>query len=216
MASLAELPTVFPVFPLTGAILFPRTTMPLNIFEPRYLQMVRDAQAGAGLIGMIQPRDPNAQSAEPPIYDVGCAGRLAKMEETDDGRYLISLEGVCRFRVREELDRTTPYRQVLADFDSFNVDLDDAEAAASVVDRSRLQQLLQNYLGNRGLEADWDALAQVNDEAMINALAMLCPFDPAEKQALLEEPGLSKRADTVMMLLQFGALGEDESPASPH
>ncbi|MBB4212523.1 hypothetical protein EV659_1114 [Rhodothalassium salexigens DSM 2132] len=214
MPSTADLPTVFPIFPLSGAVLFPRATMPLNIFEPRYLDMVRDAQAGAGIIGMIQPRDAGGPG-DPPVFDVGCAGRLDRVEETGDGRLLIALEGLCRFRVVEELTCTTLYRQVSADFTPFLSDLE-PPAAHGTVDRERLLALLKAYLDDRGLEAEWDALHRIDDETLVSALAMLCPFDTPEKQALLEEPTLTGRAKAVMLLLQFETMAADPTSAAPH
>jgi Lon protease-like protein len=201
--ALAPLPSAIPVFPLTGALLFPRGLLPLNIFEPRYLAMVRDAMAATGaahrIIGMIQPRGPGDP---PPLFEVGCLGQIADYRETDDGRILIALTGLARFRVAAELSRTTPYRQVMTDYEGFRHDRDEpAPLAASA--RANLEDVLRTYLDTQGLAADWDAVRNADDEALVTTLACVCPFDPAEKQALLEAPDLASRAATLTTLMTF-------------
>ncbi len=197
------LPAAVPVFPLTGALLLPRAVLPLNIFEPRYLAMIRDAMAATGaanrIIGIIQPRfdgDP------PPLFDVGCLGRIGNYRETDDGRIEIALTGVSRFRIQAELDRTTPYRQVMADYDGFGDDRDDPEPLAAVA-RAGLEDVLRSYLDTQGLSADWEAVKSADDESLVTTLASVCPFDPAEKQALLEAEDLPDRAATLTALMTF-------------
>lgn len=201
----APLPSAVPVFPLTGALLFPRGLMPLNIFEPRYLAMVRDAMEAKGaanrIIGMIQPRA-IAEKNAPPLYDVGCLGRITDYRETEDGRILIALVGVSRFRVSAELDRPTPYRQVMADYHGFQHDRDEP-APLSAAARSNLEDVLRTYLDTQGLAADWDAVNGADDESLVTTLACVCPFDPAEKQALLEAESLSQRAATLTTLMAF-------------
>ncbi|KPF76401.1 peptidase S16 [alpha proteobacterium AAP81b] len=201
----APLPAAIPVFPLTGALLLPRGMLPLNIFEPRYLAMVRDAMAAAGaaarVIGMIQPR---AEGDPPPLYDVGCLGRISEFKETDDGRILIALTGVTRFRVAAELDRTTPYRQVLVDYDEYRDDRGEPAPLAAAA-RAGLEDVLKAYLDTQGLAADWDAVKSADDEALVTTLAAVCPFDPAEKQALLEAEDLPLRAATLTALMTFAA-----------
>jgi Lon protease-like protein len=212
------LPTAVPVFPLTGALLLPRGTLPLNIFEPRYLAMVRDAMAATGaanrVIGIIQPRGPggDARSGEPPaLYDVGCIGRIGDFRETDDGRILIALIGVTRFRIAAELDRTTLYRQVMADYHDFQDDRDDPDPLTAMA-RAGLEDVLRSYLDARGLSADWEAVKAADDEALVTTLASVCPFDPAEKQALLEAEDLPERAATLTALMTFAqGLGGDTS-----
>lgn len=197
------LPTAVPVFPLTGALLLPRGLLPLNIFEPRYLAMIRDAMAATGaanrIIGMIQPRT----NGEPPsLYDIGCLGRISDYRETDDGRILIALTGVSRFRIQAELDRTTPYRQVMADYHGFRSDRSEPMPLAAAA-RAALEDVLHAYLDAGGLSADWEAVKSADDEALVTTLASVCPFDPAEKQALLEAGSLAERAQTLTALMTF-------------
>lgn len=197
------LPTAVPVFPLTGALLLPRGVLPLNIFEPRYLAMCRDAMAATGaanrIIGIIQPR---GVDEPPPLYTVGCLGRISDFRETSDGRILVALTGVSRFRVTAELDRTTLYRQVMADYHDFAEDRDEPEALAAVA-RAALEEVLRVYLDTQGLSADWEAVRIADDEALVTTLASVCPFDPAEKQALLEAEDLPERAATLTALMTF-------------
>ncbi len=206
----APLPSAVPVFPLTGALLFPRGLLPLNIFEPRYLAMVRDVMAAKGtanrVIGMIQSR---AQGDPPPLFDVGCLGRITDYRETEDGRMLIALVGVSRFRIAAELDRTSPYRQVMADYHGFQTDRDDPPALGHAA-RAGLEDVLRGYLDAQGLSADWDAVTNADDESLVTTLACACPFDPAEKQALLEAETLDSRAATLTALMTFA-----QGPGAP-
>jgi Lon protease-like protein len=205
-----ELPAVIPVFPLTGAILLPKGLLPLNIFEPRYLRMVDDALGAARMIGMIQPRE-NEPASKPPIYDVGCAGRITGFQETADGRYLISLSGIMRFRVAEELGAATPYRQVRADYRAFAGDiLEDVSAAR--IDRDRLFEAMRGYFASEGLSTDWKEAAGAPTEALVNSLAMGCPFQPNEKQALLEAGDIADRADCLVALMRMSV---GDPPAEP-
>lgn len=194
-----DLPEVIPIFPLPGAILFPRSTLPLNIFEPRYLNMIDDALAGKRLIGMIQPVDRTGGIAE-----VGGVGRITTFAETDDGRYLITLTGVARFRVTEELTVESPYRQVRADFSLFGRDLSPPGFEA-VIDRDRLRNALRRYVDMHGFETDWSAVDEAPPEALVNAVASLCPFDGLAKQALLEADDLADRCATLIALLEMSA-----------
>lgn len=197
------LPVAVPVFPLTGALLLPRGELPLNIFEPRYLAMVRDAMAATGaanrIIGIVQPR---GNGEPPPLYDVGCLGHIGDYRETDDGRILISLTGISRFRIQAELDRTTLYRQVMADYHGFGDDRAEPEALAAVA-RAGLEDVLRAYLDVQGLSADWEAVKSADDESLVTTLASVCPFDPVEKQALLEADDLPDRAATLTALMTF-------------
>jgi len=199
----APLPVAVPVFPLTGALLLPRGLLPLNIFEPRYLAMVRDAMTASGaanrVIGMIQPR---ARHDPPPLFEVGCLGRITDYQETEDGRILITLVGLSRFRVQAELERTTPYRQVMADYLGFQEDRDEPPALSPAV-RANLEEVLQTYLDSQGLAADWEAVKSADDESLVTTLACVCPFDPPEKQALLEATDLATRAATLTALMTF-------------
>jgi Lon protease-like protein len=205
----SDLPETIPVFPLTGALLLPRGRLPLNIFEPRYLTMVDDAMSGDRIIGMIQPEKPEA-STPPPLYPVGCAGRIVSYEETADGRILITLSGISRFRVREEMNVGTLYRQCRVDFAEFAGDFD-ADGAGKDVDRAALLQTLRNYLEANRIEADWSGIRDAPIEALVNGLSMMSPFGTREKQALLEAPDLKARADLLIAVTEFSLAetGED-------
>ena len=196
-----EQPSIIPIFPLAGAILLPRGQLPLNIFEPRYLRMVDDALAGARMIGMIQPRDDETTGA--PLYGVGCAGRITSFSETGDGRYLITLTGTLRFHIAQELSVDTPYRQAEADYAAFVADADVDETAESV-DRDRLFEAMRLYLDTENLSTDWEAAAEAPTDALVNSLAMGCPFAPNEKQALLEAPTVADRVDCLIALMRMG------------
>ncbi len=198
------LPERLPLFPLAGALLLPGGQLPLNIFEPRYLQMVDDALAGARMIGMIQPRD---GEDEAPLYAVGCAGRIIAFNETEDGRYLVTLSGIRRFRLREEVEVTTPYRQASVDFASFEAD-EHADPSAEMIDRERLEASMQHYLDAEGLKTDWDAVREAPTEALVSSLAMGCPFAPNEKQALLEAKNSSDRARCLIALMEMSTVSE--------
>lgn len=196
----ADLPNRLAVFPLSGALLFPRGLLPLNVFEPRYLSMVDDALAGSRLIGMIQPSGVAPEGDPPALARVGCAGRLTALQETEDGRYLITLTGVSRFRVVRETIAATPYRIVEADFDTFANDLAAPEELLGA-DVDALLEALRDYLERNGLAADWDAISQAPAHTMVNSLAVGCPFTAPEKQALLEAPTLHERCKALVSLL---------------
>lgn len=200
-ASLADLPRRVRLFPLAGAILLPRATMPLNIFEPRYLAMVRDAMADDRMIAIIQPRADNP-AGPPPLFDVGAIGRITQYAETGDGRYLIALSGLARFRLERELAVTTAYRQAEVDYAPYAADWSPPEPLAAPA-RADLESGLRAYLDAQGLSADWDAVRNADDESLVNTLAVVCPFQPAERQALLEAVSLPERARTLSMLMQF-------------
>ena len=198
----ADLPATLAVFPLTGALVFPRWQLPLNIFEPRYLNMIDDAMSGSRLIGMVQAL--GGPRHQPALAEVGCAGRLTGYSETPDGRYLITLTGVCRFAIARELDVTTPYRQVTPDWDRFAHDLAaPPEGEGSV--RQSLVEAFRAYAAANSLEADWSAMEDASLETLVHALASGCPFTPMEKQALLEAPTLPERATALTALLEFGS-----------
>ncbi len=205
---LSDLPEIIPVFPLSGVLLFPRWSLPLNIFEPRYLNMIDDAMHGHRMIGMIQSR--GGDKAAPELATAGCAGRITSYSETDDGRYLISLTGICRFGADQELDVETPYRQVRPDWQSFAHDLV-APPEVSLPDRQDLVRALKRYTQINSLEVDWDAVEQAPLETLINALCAGCPFGTLEKQALLEAPGVPERAQTLIALLDMDMPGDDSS-----
>lgn len=199
-----DLPATIPVFPLAGALLLPRGQLPLNIFEPRYLAMIDDAlRSGLRLIGMIQP-DPGRPGSEdkPGLYKVGCVGRLTQIAERGDGRYLIQLTGIVRFRIEEELAVTTPYRQCRVTYAPF-IDDFSAREGEREVDRESLLKALKDFLEANNLKADWDGIENAPNEALVNALAMMSPYGPAEKQALLEAPDLKTRAEILVAVTEI-------------
>jgi Lon protease-like protein len=196
------LPETLPIFPLTGVLLLPRGKLPLNIFEPRYLAMTRDAMGGERLIGMVQPTDPPIRELNPAVYPTGCAGRITSFSETEDGRFLITLTGVSRFRIREELPLVSGYRRVVAAWQEFSADRD---ADAAVFDRSRLVAGLRSFFAQRQVQADWAAIDRAPGEHLVTSIAMMCPFAPNEKQALLEAATLDERARLLTALIEMTA-----------
>lgn len=200
----ADLPKVIPVFPLPGALLLPRGQMPLNIFEPRYLQMVDDAlRDGHRLVGMIQPDVTHSHSNERPVlFRVGCVGRITQLAESGDGRYILELTGVARFKVIEEQTVLTPYRQCRVDFAGF-IDDFTARKGEDDVDRPALLKALTQFLKANQLKVDWEGIESAPNEALVNALAMMSPYGPAEKQALLEAPNLKTRAEILIAVTEM-------------
>jgi Lon protease-like protein len=196
-----DLPQCIGIFPLTGVLLLPRGQLPLNVFEPRYLALVDAALSGDRIIGMIQPQEPEDQTLKPKLTQVGCAGRITGYRETEDGRYLVTLSGICRFRVAQEVAVATPYRQIVADYTPFAGDLSEGEDEA--FPRERLLDALNAYLKQRELKADWRSVMNAPAETLVNALAMLCPFEPNEKQALLEARDWPERVSTLLALLEM-------------
>ena len=184
------------IFPLAGALLFPRMHLPLHIFEPRYRALVRDAMARDRKIGMIQPRD---LSVSPHLFDVGCLGRIADVEALEDGRFNIMLEGIARFHVLRELDVTTPFRQIEAELEEQATSVE----ALAGIERAALEQEARRFAELQGYAVDWNAVARMDDEALVNGIAQIAPFDAAAKQALLEADGLKVRTELVIQLMQF-------------
>ncbi len=209
-----DLPDVLPIFPLAGVLLLPGGTLPLNIFEPRYLAMTADAlKTEARMIGMIQPTgadDADSLAAPgrsgPEVYPTGCAGRMVSFAETGDGRYLINLAGVARFRIREELPLLRGYRRVRPDFSEFEADLEPQPDSA--IDRPRLTESLQRYFRAQKVEPNWAAIEKMDDRDLVTFLAMGCPFDASEKQALLEAEGAAERCRVLLALLDMAGGGE--------
>jgi Lon protease-like protein len=208
----SDLPAVIPVFPLSGALLLPRGNMPLNIFEPRYLAMIDAALAGDRIIGMIQPRG-DAEAEPLPLMSVGCAGRITAFGETGDGRYRITLTGIARFRALVEVPSQRPFRQFNISADAFASDFVD-QAGEGEVDRSALLDTFRRYLKANQLEADWDGVEKATTEALVNALSMMSPFGPAEKQALLEAPDLRARAETLIALTELSLRAGGDGPST--
>jgi Lon protease-like protein len=202
-----ELPATIPVFPLTGVLLLPRGKLPLNIFEPRYLNMTLDAMGTAcRMIGMVQPSDSESRGKNPELYRVGCAGRITSFNESEDGRLLVTLSGICRFKIGEELELHRGYRQVKADWSAFADDL--IEEPSIAIDRARLLQGLRDFFKMQGITANWDAIEQSPDERLVTSLAMVCPFAPIEKQALLEASGTADRAAQMIAMIEMAVLGQ--------
>jgi Lon protease-like protein len=218
-----DLPATLPIFPLPGALLLPRGKLPLNIFEPRYLAMVRDALRTDRLIGMVQPTELEAETAEPvkhaaSVYPTGCAGRIVAFSEVVDddgtGRYLITLHGLIRFAIGQEVDSIGGYRRVVPDFARFRGDLADAPPAR--IDRDRLLKALRAYFRQQGISVDWEAIGKTDDEKLVTSLAMICPFAASEKQALLESPGLAERCQLMTALIEMAVLGRGGGEAARH
>ena len=202
MKRLGDLPDVIPIFPLAGALLLPRGRLPLHVFEPRYLAMTEDCmKTPERLIGMIQPREvPDGEAAR--LHAIGCVGRLTGFSETEDGRYMITLTGISRFRLRDEVQGFTPYRRAKVDWAPFGRDRGGAEVDPGF-QRATFLPLLRRFFLARGLSTDWGALDEAGDELLINTLSMLCPFGPEDRQALLEAPSLETRRETLVTLIEF-------------
>ena len=208
-----DLPEVVPVFPLVGSLLLPGGQMPLNIFEPRYLAMIDEALKDRRVIGMIQPRLDGArrENGEPELAKVGCLGRITSLTESGDGRYIINLHGIARFRVLEEVDTDTPYR--ICRLSAFVADLDLGHGAGEV-DRDGLLAAFRMYLDANQLEADWESVTKASNETLVNALCMMSPYGAAEKQALLEAPDLKTRAETLIALTEIAIARENSEDGS--
>ncbi len=208
MIAFTDLPDTIPIFPLPGALLLPRARLPLHIFEPRYLAMIEDAmKTPTRLIGMIQPYD--APGAAGKLHSIGCAGRMSAFTETDDGRYMITLAGLSRFRVIQEVEGFTPYRRCKISWTGFDRDLGKTERDPEF-QRDAFMDSLCRFFEDQGLKTDWESLGEAEDELLINSLSMLCPFAPEDKQALLEAPSLSTRRETLMTLIEYALRGGDD------
>ena len=195
-----RMPGVLPLFPLAGALLLPRGQLPLNIFEPRYVSMIDDALKSHRLIGMIQP-DHAAAGDTPTLCSVGCAGRITQFVETDDGRYVVTLTGVARFALAGEVVSTTPYRQSRIDFSCFAADFQPRKGEDQV-DRGGVLKALRDFAEDKNLQIDWDSINDAPNEALVNALSMMSPFGPREKQALLEADDLKGRAEVLVAITE--------------
>ncbi|PWC39172.1 LON peptidase substrate-binding domain-containing protein [Azospirillum sp. TSO35-2] len=211
--SFGQLPTMMPIFPLAGVLLLPRARLPLNVFEPRYLAMIEDALGAGRMIGMIQPTDPDCRKRDPAVYPNGCAGRITSFAETDDGRFLITLTGVARFAVAREAEGVRGYRRVVPDWKRFEADLEPEPCGG--VDRPRLLSALKSYFRIQGLSVDWKSIESTLDERLVNSLAMICPFSPGEKQALLEAATLAERGKLLIGLVEMAILDSHEGDGPP-
>lgn len=210
MMTAADLPDTIAVFPLPGALLLPRARLPLHIFEPRYLQMLEDAlKTRHRMIGMVQPMPrPDGESG---LHSIGCAGRVTQFSETEDGRYMITLAGISRYRISKEVEGFAPYRKCDVKWTGFERDLGKTERDPEF-DRPKFLALLRRLFEQRNMSTDWNTLDEADDELLINSLSMLLDFDPEDKQALLEAPSLSTRRETLNTLIEFalrGAGGEE-------
>ncbi|MCR8724959.1 LON peptidase substrate-binding domain-containing protein [Frigidibacter sp. ROC022] len=212
MSRPADLPEIIPLFPLPGVLLLPRARLPLHVFEPRYLAMVDDClKTPDRLIGMVQPRQP-APGTDPGngLQSIGCAGRLTGFSETEDGRYMISLTGVSRFRIRGLVDGFTPYLRAEVSWDGFERDRGKSETDPGF-DREAFLSLLGRFFARHELGTDWDSLRQADDELLINSLSMLAPFEVEDRQALLEAPSLTTRRETLVALIEFALHSDGHS-----
>lgn len=206
-----DLPGELPIFPLSGVVLLPFGRLPLNVFEPRYLNLTLDTLGQGRIFGMIQPTDPLSEDEAPPLYDTGCAGRITSFDETEDGRLMITLTGICRFRIRRELPPLRGYRRVEADYAAFRADMEQDSGAE--FDRPRLVAALKPYFRAQGMDVNWKGIEAAPDWTLVNSLAMICPFEPREKQALLEAADIKSRAEVMTALLEMAAFGNGGTPA---
>lgn len=206
MIKAGDLPDTISIFPLSGALLLPRARLPLHLFEPRYLQMLEDSlKTPERLVGMVQPNEVPGRTG-PGLQTIGCVGRVTQFSETEDGRYLITLTGVSRFRVQSEVECFAPYRRCKVSWDGFGRDLASTEVDPGF-DRDAFMHLLGRYFEARSLSADWETLREAEDELLINSLSMMLDFDPEDKQALLEAPSLSTRRETLVTLIEYTLRG---------
>jgi uncharacterized protein len=212
--NLGDLPATLPVFPLPGVLLLPGGRLPLNIFEPRYLAMFDDALASDRLIGMIQPGAGQEQMSVPDFYKTGCAGRIIQFSETEDGRYLITLLGTARFDLAQEVDSMRGYRRVVPSWDSYHDDI--GPIGDPAIDRGHLLSALRGYFDRKDIKADWEAIERADDAQLVTTLAMLCPFDAAEKQALLVANTPRLRADTMIALMEMAVHPGDGTDNARH
>jgi Lon protease-like protein len=203
------LPSSLAIFPLPGVLLLPDGKLPLTIFEPRYMAMVRDALGNGRMLGMIQPTHEAPEGMEPPIFDTGCMGRISSFDETGDGRLMMTLTGVCRFKVAAELDLLSGYRRIRPDWGPYLTDLE--EPAEIGIDRSRLITALKAFSRLNNLEFNWKAIERIADYDLSVALCMACPLEPAEKQALLESPTAETRTETLITLMEMAVAGRRQA-----
>ena len=206
-----DLPETIPIFPLPGALLLPRARLPLHLFEPRYLSMLEDAlKTPERLIGLVQPNRVPGRDAGTGLHTIGCAGRVTQFSETEDGRYMITLAGISRFRVVEEVEGFAPYRRAKVSWTGFERDRGAAETDNGF-SRDQFMNLLSRYFTAQELQTDWGSLKEADDELLINSLSMLLGFEPEDKQALLEAPSLSTRRETLVTLIEYAMRGGDSA-----
>jgi len=209
MTKYMDMPETIPIFPLPGALLLPRARLPLHLFEPRYLTMLDDAlKTPERLIGMVQPNRVPGRNGGTGLHTIGCVGRVTQFSETEDGRYMVTLSGISRFRVLEEVEGFAPYRRAKVSWTGFERDKG-AEETDDGFSRDRFMNLLSRYFAAQDLQTDWDSLKEADDELLINSLSMLLGFEPEDKQALLEAPSLSTRRETLVTLIEYSMRGGD-------
>ena len=203
-----NLPNEIPLFPLPGALLLPKSKLPLNLFEPKYITMLNDVlKTEDRLIGMIQPAsNPEGTNGSRQLHQIGCAGRITSFNETKDGRYLVTLEGISRYRFKNTAEGFFPYIKGRVSWDSFSEDLEQTKPDENF-NRIEFLKILSKYFAAAQLSSDWSSLKDADEELLINSLSMLCPFDPEEKQALLEAPSLEYRRETLVTLMEFNLQG---------
>ncbi len=200
----SDLARIIPVFPLSGVLMLPGGNLPLHMFEPRYREMVRDSIAMTRLIGMIQPRETDRESpiGEPDLYNIGCVGKITSFRETDDGRYYLTLRGICRFDYVEEVPNDKLYRTALVSYAKFRADTQPVDDE-KVLDRDSFLASLRSFFDRHSIDVEWETLAKVPDVPLVRSFAMTCPFEPSEKQAILEASSVAERARMVMSLIEM-------------
>jgi hypothetical protein len=196
-----ELPKTIPVFPISNFIIFPKTTVPLNIFEPRYIQMINDSMKSDKLIGMVQPKSSSKNQSIPILHEVGCLGKITSFKETEDGRYLIELRGLIRFKIIKEIKSSKEYQKYEIDFQDFNHDLDEKNEEIKFSDLELIFKDLKSLFEKRGFIINWKELEKQSLDEIINALAMASPFTLEEKQVLLEAENLNIRKNKIAEIL---------------
>jgi Lon protease-like protein len=211
--ALERLPRTLAIFPLEGALLLPHGQMPLHVFEPRYRNMIEDALGNARMLGIVQPRatHPNPIPDDADVFATGCAGRIISFAETEDGRFVITLRGICRFKISEELPSVRGYRRIVPDFALYRSDLQPVSEEG--IDRPRLLAAARAYLVIKSIACDWQAAEAASAQALVTSLAMSCPFEPGEKQALLESSGLADRCSLLISLFEMAMLASEAPPA---
>ncbi len=213
-----ELPPTLPIFPLNGVLLLPRGQLPLNVFEPRYLNLVTDALGAGRFLGMIQPMQGGEAGTSTgdttPLYEVGCCGRITTFQEQEDGRFLVSLRGVCRFRVQNELPVQNGYRRVAADYSSYRTDFSEPEVPP--LDADRLIAGLKAYFRTRDISADWDSIGNASPDTLVTTISMVCPFEAHEKQALLESPTIERRSQLLIGIIESSMNQSDDDQIVRH
>lgn len=209
--SAEALPSILPIFPLNGTLILPGTELPLHIFEERYREMFQDSLRSSTLIGIVQPRSSSELNSSPKLYDVGCIGRIIGFRETEEGRYFVTLHGVCRFELIEEVDSISNYRQFKINCNKFIEDLKHIDETVKLLDRNNLFPNLKKFLSKHNINIDLKSLDSVSDSVIVQSLSMTCPFEPNEKQVILEAENIQIRADIIYSLIEMASKGQSTS-----